>query len=197
MAGQQWCKTECIWKGGVSEPATLQTESNRAAYQIIIFGELFASTVQAYLEPKKNIPKFDLDACRSCSGLEALNVGGPPYDIISRTAGDGPDFVKKWKQKLWFEAVQMHGLYPVEKLDNGDESLKHIIGTRLWAPVSATVPDGLSPLMGSSLMRAQRWGYMYMYSVLPGNQTAFDGLGFGKVQAGRRVLTSRESGSRT
>ncbi|KAJ3788232.1 hypothetical protein GGU10DRAFT_346760 [Lentinula aff. detonsa] len=183
MAGQQWYKTKCFWKGGVFEPATLQTESIRAAYQIIIYGELFASTVQAYLEPKKNIPKFDLDvrldyikcciphwACRSYSGLEVLNVG--LYVCVPRSDLSGDQkalrhitHCRRWswlfekvKQKLWFEAVQMQGLegmmvlgepgfkerrehlvmlrYLVEKLDNGDESLKHIIGTRLRAPVS-------------------------------------------------------------
>ncbi|KAJ4482979.1 hypothetical protein C8J55DRAFT_511176 [Lentinula edodes] len=199
MAGEQWYQADNFWNGGVSEPATLQTESNRAAYQIIIYSELFASTMEAYLEPKKNLPKFDLGVrldyikycipdrtCRSYPGLEVLSVGpySVPYGIgrinlpadqialrhilscrrwtrlwQSVTRAIGPDFVEdQWKQKLWLDAVQMQGLEGmkalgengveerrvhlirlrslIEKMDRGDEPLKHFIGTRLQVQVS-------------------------------------------------------------
>ncbi|KAJ4478494.1 hypothetical protein J3R30DRAFT_3279862 [Lentinula aciculospora] len=201
LAGDQWYQAEDFWDGGVSEPATLETDSNRAAYQIIIYGELFASTMQAYLEPERNLPKFNLDVrldyikycipdwvCRSYPGLEVLSVGpyvgrrGPgqgdlPADQIalqhilkcgrwtrvwqSVTQAIGPDF-DGWKQKLWFDAVQIQGLEGmkvletggveeqhklllrlrnlVEKLGPGDEPSKHLIGTRRKIPVS-DAPD--------------------------------------------------------
>ncbi|KAF9069892.1 hypothetical protein BDP27DRAFT_663743 [Rhodocollybia butyracea] len=90
MAGVRWYETENFWEGGVSEAVTIYTESGRAAFQIIIYGELFASSMQAYLEPDKNLPKFDLDVrldyikycipdwvCKSYPGMEVLPVG--PY----------------------------------------------------------------------------------------------------------------------
>ncbi|KIK59164.1 hypothetical protein GYMLUDRAFT_44914 [Collybiopsis luxurians FD-317 M1] len=56
VAGQQWYQSESgQWR--------LRTRDaiNRAAYQILIYGELFASSMQTYLEPEKNLPTFDLD----------------------------------------------------------------------------------------------------------------------------------------
>ena len=64
MAGDQWYESvnEDFWNGGVSEPATLETESALAAFQIIIYGELFASSMQAFLESeKKLLPSFDVE----------------------------------------------------------------------------------------------------------------------------------------
>ncbi|KAJ9268261.1 hypothetical protein DTO212C5_5589 [Paecilomyces variotii] len=90
MAGEQWYREPDFWDGGVSEPETLNTDSNRAAFQIIIYGELFGSSMRAFLEPDKQLPYFDLDArldyfkycvpdwvCRSYAGMEVLPVG--PY----------------------------------------------------------------------------------------------------------------------
>ncbi|KAH8807207.1 hypothetical protein F5884DRAFT_788767 [Xylogone sp. PMI_703] len=61
MAGDQWCATPNFWTGGVSEPITVDCEANRAAFQIIIYGELFAGTMKSYLEPEKKLPRFDLN----------------------------------------------------------------------------------------------------------------------------------------
>ncbi|KAJ9225032.1 hypothetical protein DTO027B5_2396 [Paecilomyces variotii] len=90
MVGEQWYREPDFWDGGVSEPETLNTDSNRAAFQIIIYGELFGSSMRAFLEPDKQLPYFDLDArldyfkycvpdcmCRSYAGMEVLPVG--PY----------------------------------------------------------------------------------------------------------------------
>ncbi|PYI33767.1 hypothetical protein BP00DRAFT_413580 [Aspergillus indologenus CBS 114.80] len=49
MAGQQWDTTEDFWDGGVSEPNTLCTESDRSTFQIIIYGELFGRDMDAFL----------------------------------------------------------------------------------------------------------------------------------------------------
>ncbi|KAH7874806.1 uncharacterized protein C8R40DRAFT_1160905 [Lentinula edodes] len=169
MAGEQWYQADNFWN---------------------------VNSLEAYLEPKKNLPKFDLGVrldyikycipdwtCRSYPGLEVLSVG--PYSEIGRinlpadqialrhilscrrwtrlwqsvTRAIGPDFVEdQWKQKLWLDAVQMQGLEGmkalgengvqerrvhlirlrslIEKMDRGDEPLKHFIGTRLQAQVS-------------------------------------------------------------
>lgn len=60
MAGSQWLEAADFWDGGVSEPATIDTDANRATYQILIYSELFASSMKANLEPARNLPKFGL-----------------------------------------------------------------------------------------------------------------------------------------
>ncbi|KAJ3888214.1 hypothetical protein GG344DRAFT_90084 [Lentinula edodes] len=191
MAGEQWYQADNFWNGGVSEPATLQTESNRAAYQIIIYRNSLLPLWKPTWSPRRTcrnliwycIPDW---TCRSYPGLEVLSVGpySVPYGIgrinlpadqialrhilscrrwtrlwQSVTRAIGPDFVEdQWKQKLWLDAVQMQGLEGmkalgengveerrvhlirlrslIEKMDRGDEPLKHFIGTRLQAQVS-------------------------------------------------------------
>ncbi|KAE8420904.1 hypothetical protein BDV36DRAFT_86787 [Aspergillus pseudocaelatus] len=60
MAGRQWYATPNFWDGGVSEPYTIQTEADRAVFQIIIYGELFGRSMDAFLQPEKNLPYFDV-----------------------------------------------------------------------------------------------------------------------------------------
>ncbi|KAL8857643.1 MAG: hypothetical protein Q9178_005808 [Gyalolechia marmorata] len=89
-AGPQWTFTPDFWEGGVSNPATIFLEPVRALFQIIIYGELFASTMQAFLEPKMPLPRFDQEfrmafikycipdsMCKSYTGVTVLKVG--PY----------------------------------------------------------------------------------------------------------------------
>ncbi|KIK68103.1 hypothetical protein GYMLUDRAFT_128152, partial [Collybiopsis luxurians FD-317 M1] len=61
MAGQQWYQTPNFWDGGVSEAFTIYTEADRAAMQILIYGELFASSMDAFLEPERQLPHFGPD----------------------------------------------------------------------------------------------------------------------------------------
>ncbi|KAL4971044.1 uncharacterized protein BDV14DRAFT_162529 [Aspergillus stella-maris] len=61
MAGKQWMQAPRFWMGGVSEPATLYTDADRATFQILIYGELFRSTMDAFLSPGLNLPSFDID----------------------------------------------------------------------------------------------------------------------------------------
>ena len=92
MAGKQWLDTPDFWNGGVSEPATLCAEPDRATMQIIIYGELFGQSMEAFLEPEKNLPYFDIatrldylaycvpdSSCASYPGFELLPVG--PYAL--------------------------------------------------------------------------------------------------------------------
>jgi hypothetical protein len=60
-AGAQWCATPNFWDGGVSDAATISVEPTRPLFQIIIYGELFCSTMRAALVPALRLPRFDLD----------------------------------------------------------------------------------------------------------------------------------------
>ncbi|KAL4928999.1 uncharacterized protein BDV17DRAFT_81124 [Aspergillus undulatus] len=62
MAGKQWMKTPRFWEGGVSEAITLYTDADRATFQIIIYGELFGRSMDAFLDPGQNLPKLDMGA---------------------------------------------------------------------------------------------------------------------------------------
>lgn len=94
MAGDQWYATPDFWDGGVSEAETLYTEANLAAYQILLYGELFASTLNRFLDGLDG-PYIDLQAridyicycipdlaCQGgYPGFEVLNVG--PYKDVA------------------------------------------------------------------------------------------------------------------
>ncbi|OGM47189.1 hypothetical protein ABOM_003903 [Aspergillus bombycis] len=90
MAGRQWYSTPNFWDGGVSEPYTVATEPDRATFQIITYGELFGRSMDAFLQPEKNLPYFDLRTrieyftyclpdwvCSSYPGFTRLSTG--PY----------------------------------------------------------------------------------------------------------------------
>ena len=157
MAGQQWYSTPNFWNGGVSEPYTVHSEPDRQTFQIIIYGELFASTMDAWLQPERSLPWFDmqtrLDFVKYCipdwcceggyPGLEVLATG--PYAPLPEgerreyVADQGAldhilncgrwqrpwnrvctainiHFADEWKQKMWFDAVQMQGLEGMEAM---------------------------------------------------------------------------------
>lgn len=90
MAGKQWYATPDFWDGGVSEPITLYTDADRPTFQILIYGELFAQSMDAFLQPERDLPSFDLPTrldfftycvpdwlCKSYAGFEVLPTG--PY----------------------------------------------------------------------------------------------------------------------
>ncbi|KAL8765747.1 MAG: hypothetical protein Q9209_007254 [Squamulea sp. 1 TL-2023] len=93
-ADPQWISTPDFWNGGVSNPATVSLEPARTLFQIVIYGELFASTMKAFLEPSLSLPHFDQEfrmdfikycipdsMCQSYTGVTVLKVG--PYAGIN------------------------------------------------------------------------------------------------------------------
>lgn len=87
-AGAQWYQNPEFWYGGVSNPATISIEPARSLFQFVIYGELFASSMRAFLEPRSNLPWFDHDfrmdfikycipdpMCQSYEGMTVLPIG--------------------------------------------------------------------------------------------------------------------------
>ncbi|KAK7037577.1 hypothetical protein VNI00_011069 [Paramarasmius palmivorus] len=127
MAGNQWNDTPNFWSDGVSEPASIYAEADRAALQIIIYGELFSSTMRAYLEPRMSLSRFSIDVRLDyikycipdmiCEGprseLEVLPVGPyvPGHGMLpsDQVALAHISSCSRW-QRLW-EKV-MHGVGP-------------------------------------------------------------------------------------
>jgi hypothetical protein len=127
MAGDQWYQSAPgnFWNGGVSEAYTLYTEPTLAAFQIIIYGELFASSMQAFLESeKKLLPSFDVEArldyikycipdrsCQSYPGLEVLPTGPYAPGMEDRYASHQVSLEhilhsRRWR-RMWRQAIRM------------------------------------------------------------------------------------------
>lgn len=98
-AGRRMNDMPYSWDGRRSDANVIEVEPERTVFQIIIYGELFGSTMDAILEPNINAGRFDLDmrlefikycipdwACRlgyergpnGNPGMQVLPVG--PYD---------------------------------------------------------------------------------------------------------------------
>ncbi|KAN0069584.1 hypothetical protein V8E54_012599 [Elaphomyces granulatus] len=128
MAGEKWYQSvDDFWDGGVSEPATLDTEPALAAFQIIIYGELFASSMQAVLllheSERKLPPSFDVEirldyirycipdwTCKSYPGFEVLPTG--PY-AADQSLHVGHQVAlrhilqcRRWR-RMWAKAIRM------------------------------------------------------------------------------------------
>ena len=120
-AGAQWYSTPNFWNGGVSQPATISVEPEIALFQIIIYGELFCSSMRAAFEPALELPRFALDmrmdfinycipdqACWAAYvGLEVLYIG--PYapndwDAIHQIRQNQVGLIHILKCRTWREA---------------------------------------------------------------------------------------------
>jgi hypothetical protein len=153
MAGKQWYETPNFWDGGVSDAYTIDCEPMRTTFQLAIYGELFGSSMNAFLQPSLSLPRYSLDArldyIRYCvpdwithQGSPGLGAPDPtgPYVDKDFGCGDGlalhhvvhtgrwrrpwerirlqigPDFEEEWRQEMWEEAAQLHGLAGFEML---------------------------------------------------------------------------------
>lgn len=118
VAGKQWYSVENFWDGGRSDAATIDCEPERALFQIVIYGELFASTFEAHLLPSQNLPRFDihtrLDYIRYCIPdwiAEGGNPALPPPDKVGPYAprGEGDPYL------------------PADEI-----ALQHVLGCKRW-----------------------------------------------------------------
>ena len=134
-AGPQWYDTPDFWNGGVSNPTTIWLDPARSLFQIVIYGELFASTMQAFLEPKLSLPRFDVEfrmdyikycipdeMCQSYEGMTVLPIG--PY------AKPGNE-------------SKRNELMPDRDLDQ--VGLNHLLGCRTWTEAWSAVREEIGP----------------------------------------------------
>jgi hypothetical protein len=116
-AGAPWCAKSDFWNGDVSASNPISVERTRLLFQLIIYHELFCSSIRAVFE----LPRFDLDTrldfikycildweCwSSYNGLKGRNIG--PYasgdnDIISRPDPDRVGLYHTLHCRTWREA---------------------------------------------------------------------------------------------
>ncbi|CZR57856.1 uncharacterized protein PAC_07745 [Phialocephala subalpina] len=118
IAGKQWYSTPNFWDGGVSDANTVACEAERALFQIIIYGELFSSTMRAHLQPELNLPRFDfhfrLDYIRYCIPDWICEMGAPGID---RPLPVGPYAPEEMK---------------VNHLPADQIALNHVLNCRRW-----------------------------------------------------------------
>lgn len=89
MTGER-CYPKPFWGRGVDSRFPVNCDPLRAALQLIIYGELFGRSMDAFLQPEKNLPYFDIETrleyltycvpdkrCKSYPGFEVLESG--PY----------------------------------------------------------------------------------------------------------------------
>lgn len=60
-AGAQWYATPNFWDGGVSDAYTIGFDPPRSLLQIVIYGELFSTSMLAAIAGDSSLPRFDLD----------------------------------------------------------------------------------------------------------------------------------------
>lgn len=123
MAGKQWYRTPRFWDGGVSEPYTIFTEPDRATFQVIIYGELFSRSMDAFLQPDLALHYFNIQTrldyltycipdwiCRSYPGYEVLPTG--PYRPELERVSEGDQTALhhilrcgRWR-RMWADAIR-------------------------------------------------------------------------------------------
>lgn len=99
VAGKQWYSTPNFWDGGVSDANTIYCEAERALFQIIIYGELFSSTMRAHLWPELKLPRFDfqfrLDYIRYCIPDWICEKGAPGIELPLPVGPYAPEAMKE------------------------------------------------------------------------------------------------------
>ncbi|KAH8700972.1 hypothetical protein BGW36DRAFT_425772 [Talaromyces proteolyticus] len=122
MAGEQWYKTPRFWNGGVSEAETLHTDSGRATMQILIYGELFGSTMDVFLRNGGN---------------------DRPLEDVIFTQEDRFEFIKYCIPDLccrsWGEIFKVESTGPYAPdlegegvIEEDQTALRHILACRRW-----------------------------------------------------------------
>ncbi|KAH8900703.1 hypothetical protein GQ53DRAFT_740653 [Thozetella sp. PMI_491] len=109
IAGNDWYAAEDFWNGGVSDAWTVDCHPQRAAFQIMIYWELFGSTLRAFFTPELNLPKFDLqtrlDFIKYCIPDWICDGGYPGFEVLP-VGPYHPD--AKEKEKLPVDQVALH-----------------------------------------------------------------------------------------
>lgn len=159
-AGTQWYKTPDFWNGGVSNPNTISLEPTRSLFQIIIYGELFASSMRASLAPELGLPRFDHEfrmdyikycipdrMCKSYEGMTVLPIG--PY----AEQDDARKENNEWMPEEDLDNARLDHLLDCRAKYNElmpeDESdqvgLNHLLGCRTWTEAWSSVREEIGP----------------------------------------------------
>lgn len=161
-AGTQWYETPNFWTGGVSNPATVALEPARSLFQIIIYEELFASSMRAFLNPELGLRRFDREfrmdyikycmpdrRCESYDGMTVLPIG--PYAKRNNASNHNESMLEDdveddLEDDLEFDIDNV--------LDQGD--LCHLLHCRTWTEAWSSVRKEIGPDF-EEVWRQQMW----------------------------------------
>ena len=150
-AGAQWFATPDFWGGGVSDPETIGFDPPRSLMQIVIYGELFHTSMTAAISPNTKLASFDLetrlDFIKYCvpdpmcyagyKGLEVESIG--PYaahrEVIRTYEDDQLRLNHILNCRTWLEAwekvrLQVGGDFEVEWKQRMWKSAVQLTGLR-------------------------------------------------------------------
>ena len=170
-AGAQWYQTPNFWSGGVSNPCTISIDPARSLFQTIIYGELFASTMRAFLEPESGLPRLDhevrMDFIKYCipdcmcqsyhgsvgyRGLTVLPVG--PYAASSQRPEPQADSLFPQPGSLSSTPRPRNELMPEKDCDQ--VGLDYLLSCRTWSEAWQQVCHAIGPDFEDS-WRQQLW----------------------------------------
>jgi hypothetical protein len=139
--GAQWQATENFWNGGASDASEIDAKPLETLFHLVIYGELFAPDMEAFLNPDSKAPMLLADTrvdfvdwCMSHQDTRALaytiqsNKWKPHWKEMRALAG--PDFKENftdawswsddgpgdWRQRLWENAMLCQGLEGLQML---------------------------------------------------------------------------------
>ncbi|KAI4178371.1 MAG: hypothetical protein LQ346_007477 [Caloplaca aetnensis] len=136
-AGPRWLSTPNFWQGGVSAPATVFLEPTRALFQIVIYGELFASSMDAFLHPRLSLPRFDQEF-----RMEYIKYCIPDLGCESYYPWDGCDGMTVYEIGPYADPYN-EALMP--QCESDQEGLDYLLSCRIWREAWAKVRLATGP----------------------------------------------------
>lgn len=146
-AGKQWYDVPDFWNGGRSDAFTIDVEPERSLFQIIIYGELFSSTMDAIIEPDSE-RYFELhmrlDYIKYCipdymcwSGYQGGPDGTPGMSVLPigpYTPCKGKDLMTAAEFDAMDEPrqIQVANTDTARDLTADQVGLNHILKCRTW-----------------------------------------------------------------
>ncbi|KAL8924443.1 MAG: hypothetical protein Q9208_004051 [Pyrenodesmia sp. 3 TL-2023] len=147
-AGLRWLSTPNFWEGGVSAPATISLEPTRSLFQIVIYGELFASSVAAFLHPQLTLPRFDHEF-----RMEYIKYCIPDHGCGTYGAWDGCAGLTVYEIGPYADPDN-EAMIP--RHDYDQEGLDHLLSCRTWEEAWAEVRLAIGPDFDSE-WRQELW----------------------------------------
>ncbi|KAL8957574.1 MAG: hypothetical protein Q9183_006021 [Haloplaca sp. 2 TL-2023] len=170
-AGAQWYQTPNFWNGGVSNPCTISIDPARSLFQIVIYGELFASTMRACLESESGLPRLDhevrMDFIKYCipdcmcqsyhgsvdyRGLTVLPVG--PY--AASPQGPEPQADSRFPQPESVSSTPRPRNELMPEKDCDQVGLDYLLSCRTWSEAWQQVRHPIGPDFADE-WRQQLW----------------------------------------
>ena len=151
-AGKQWYDVPDFWDGGRSDAATIDVEPERSLFQIIIYGELFSSTMDAVIQPISNMLCFDLEM-----RLEFIKYCIPDYMCWIGYDGEvggnaemhvlpvGPYTPTPEVNRGGIDQIRSAQMDFTANLTADQVGLDHILGCRTWREAWKTVRHQIGP----------------------------------------------------